>query len=198
MKNILYKWAGYEPSLVSFCSIHKQNYMIVGCFFMFQNLLFFIAYFLLFSVSSYNIFISLLFSIIISHQYGKFIIATNKFINKETKYILPISILINFFNIVICFFIDYILVFYYLREEIIEILLLKSENYSGNIYYLSKGLLFLLSHTEQHVPKVIFFTVYVLIFFIFITPYILIYSNRNTYYHHIKDQYKILLEKQEK
>ena len=172
--------------------------MIVGGFFIFQNFLLFIAYFLLFSISSYNIFICLFFSVIISYQYGRFIISTNIFINKETKYILPISIFINFFNIVLCFFIDYILAFYYLREEIIETLLLKTENYSENIYYLSKGLFFLLSHTEQHVPKVIFFTVYVLIFFIFITPYILIYSNRNTYYHHIKYQYNILLEKQEK
>lgn len=197
MKNILYKWAGYDSLLVSYCPIHKQYYMSIGVFFIFQTFLLFIAYFLLFRVSSYNLFISLFFSVIIGYQYSRFIISTNIFINKETKYILIISILMTIFNIALCFFINYILAFYYLREEIIDILLLKTENYSENIYYLSKGLFFLLSHTEQHIPKVIFCIVYVLIFFIFITPYILIYNNRNTYYHHIKEKYN-LLEKQKK
>jgi hypothetical protein len=197
MKNILYKWAGYDSLLVSYCPIHKQYYMSVGVFFIFQTFLLFIAYFLLFRVSSYNLFICLFFSVIIGYQYSRFIISTNIFINKETKYILIISILMTIFNIALCFFINYILAFYYLREEIIDILLPKTENYSENVYYLSKGLFFLLTHTEQHIPKVIFCIVYVLIFFIFITPYILIYNNRNAYYHHIKEKYN-LLEKQEK
>ena len=36
MKNILYKWAGYDSLLVSYCPIHKQYYMSVGVFLYFR------------------------------------------------------------------------------------------------------------------------------------------------------------------
>lgn len=195
MMNILQKYmcevAGFDNFIVKHCSTQYNSLSSIGIFFIFQYLAIFISSFVFFYDFVYsNVFVSILISIAILIFFLKIVRFFNKHLHSHFDFKVLFVILVT--NVLILITITTILNLKFFETEIFYDLIIKGDDYGK--YKIIKHLfsLYYQVKTSENAIVIILFWIakFLLLQFIFIKPYLQIYSTRKTIYNTIRKNYE--------
>lgn len=191
LQEYMFKIAGFDGFIAKFCTTQHNTISSIGIFFIFQYLAVFESvYFLFFDFVYSNIYISIFVSFFISFLFAKMI----KYLLSDfhSKFKISSLFFCLFVNILILLVITSLFVLKIFEMEVLYDLILKGDYYGNNKFTKHIFSLFHQIAVSEHGLIIILFwvAIFLLLQFIFINPYVQIYSIRKTLYNTIKKSYE--------